>query len=556
MFGTFPVAQSVGVMLAHRLVLGAFKLGKGHLLTAEDVRHLQSLGVTTVVGARLGADELAENPASEALATLLAGANVVVRPTWSGRCNLHAAADGLLVLAEEPVIAANDLDESIAIGTLPPWSPVRKGQVIATVKIITCALRQALLEKCQQIFAHPPVRIAAWQPRRAALIVSRVAGQRSDPAEATAAVMQQRLAQLQGRLALRLICEHTGECLVRALRQARAAGCDLILISGGQGTKDRGDTVPAAILQAGGRLERFGIPVEPGNMLLLAWLDEVPVLVMPGCARSRRLNGLDWVLQRLAAGLPLERAAIARMGIGGLIRHVSETLPLPDSDAEKAPVAPARLHGAGGAETRAGAQVAILVLAAGCSRRMAGENKLLLPWGGVSLAQRATCTALASRASSVTVVTGHEAEAVAAQVRLPGATVVHNPDYLQGMASSLRCGIEALPGESAGVLVLLADMPLVDVACLDRLIDVFEGQSAIIVPVYQGQRGNPVLWPRRYFDEIRALKGDQGARHLLEQHADAVVTVEMTHDGVLKDIDSPQDRARLPGLGRFADPVV
>ena len=152
--------------------------------------------------------------------------------------------------------------------------------------------------------------------------------------------------------------------------------------------------------------------------------------------------------------------------------------------------------------------------------------------------------------------TGHEAEVVAAQVRLPGVTVVHNPDYLQGMASSLRCGIEALPGESAGVLVLLADMPLVDVACLDRLIDVFEGQSAIIVPVYQGQRGNPVLWPRRYFDEIRALKGDQGARHLLEQHADAVVTVEMTHDGVLKDIDSPQDRARLPGLGRFADPVV
>lgn len=208
----------------------------------------------------------------------------MVRPTQSGRCNLHAAADGLLVLAEEPVIAANDLDESIAIGTLPPWSPVHKGQVIATVKIITCALRQALLEKCQHIFAHPPVRIAAWQPRRAALIVSRVVGQRSDPAEATAAVMQQRLAQLQSRLALRLICEHTGECLVQALRQARAAGCDLILISGGQGTKDRGDTVPAAILQAGGRLERFGIPVEPGNMLLLAWLDEVPVLVMPGCA--------------------------------------------------------------------------------------------------------------------------------------------------------------------------------------------------------------------------------------------------------------------------------
>jgi molybdenum cofactor cytidylyltransferase len=190
--------------------------------------------------------------------------------------------------------------------------------------------------------------------------------------------------------------------------------------------------------------------------------------------------------------------------------------------------------------------VAGLVLAAGRSTRM-GHNKLLCTWRDAPLVVHAVDAALGAGLRPLCVVTGHEHEGVTAALGGRELARAHNPDFEQGMASSLRVGLEALGQGPDGVVVLLGDMPRVRAEHVARLLAAFElgGRSVICVPEHQGQRGNPVLWPRRDYAALRSLSGDRGGRDLLETAIGRVVRVAMPDDGVLIDVDSPQMLAAL-----------
>ncbi|KAB2936114.1 MAG: NTP transferase domain-containing protein, partial [Rhodocyclaceae bacterium] len=369
------------------------------------------------------------------------------------------------------------------------------------------------------------------------LILGELPGMKENVFRGTVTATRNRLEGLGSRLALVLRCRHEKSEYEAKLREARAAGCDLLLVAGATVTKDRLDTVPAAVTAVGGAVDHFGMPVEPGNMLLLAHIDAVPVLVLPGCARSRRSNGLDWVLQRLHAGLPLGRAEIMRMGVGGLIRSPLEPEDEEEGDVESVPSLPAGTP-----------NVAALVLAAGQSARMGGANKLFAEVGGVPMLLRAVNAALASKAASVTVVLGHEAERAEALLAGRKVNVVRNPDFAQGMSTSLRAGIAALPKEAEAAVVLLADMPRISAVQVDRVIDAFEAKRpAIVVPQRDGQRGNPILWPREFFVPMQAVSGDQGARSLLQEHAQRIRAVDMDDDAIHADVDTPDTLRALEG---------
>ena len=193
--------------------------------------------------------------------------------------------------------------------------------------------------------------------------------------------------------------------------------------------------------------------------------------------------------------------------------------------------------------------IAAIVLAAGRSTRMGAETKLLADLAGKPLVRHVVEAALASRARPVLVVTGHQAASIVAALAGLEVTVVDNPDYAVGLSSSLKAGIAAVPGGCAGALILLGDMPQITGAHLDRLIAAFAAEegAATIVPTYEGQRGNPVLWPRAYFAEMLQLDGDAGARRLLTAHADRVREIDLDTDAILADVDTPAALARLRG---------
>lgn len=533
-FGEFRCEEAEGVTLAHTLNLGAKTLKKGRVLTTDDIALLKQAGIAAVTGARMAEGDLDENAGAAAIAALLVGPNTETRRPYTGRCNVHASMRGVLRVDAERIDALNALDEAIAVGTLPDFALARPTQVLATVKIIPFAVTQELIERCRAIAAGGPLlRLAELQPRRAALILGELPGMKENVFRGTVTATRNRLEGLGSRLALVLRCRHASGEIAKCLREALAAGCDLLLVAGATVTKDRLDVVPAAVAAAGGAVEHFGMPVEPGNMLLLARIGAVPVLVLPGCARSRRSNGLDWVLQRLLAGLPLGRAEIMRMGVGGLIRSPLEPEDEEEGEVESVPAVPA------GAPN-----VAALVLAAGRSSRMGGANKLLAEVDGVPLVLRAVNAALASKAASVTVVLGHEAETVVALLAGCRVNLVRNPDYAQGMSTSLRCGLAALPAAAAAAVVLLADMPRISAVHVDRLIDAFDaGQPSILVPHRGGRRGNPILWPREFLAGMASVAGDQGARGLLDTHAARVRRLDFDDEAIFLDVDSPDDLA-------------
>ena len=191
--------------------------------------------------------------------------------------------------------------------------------------------------------------------------------------------------------------------------------------------------------------------------------------------------------------------------------------------------------------------VAAIVLAAGRSTRMGADNKLLCEVAGKPLLRHAVESALASTARPVLVVTGHQRSEVEAALTGLAVTMVANPAYASGLASSLKAGIGALPRQIGGALVALGDMPLLRPADLDCLIAAFvaaHGQ-AIIVPTHRGQRGNPVVWPAACFAEILALKGDVGARQLFAAHAEQIREVPLDAAAILADIDTPEALAQL-----------
>lgn len=195
-----------------------------------------------------------------------------------------------------------------------------------------------------------------------------------------------------------------------------------------------------------------------------------------------------------------------------------------------------------GEARRPGPRVGAVILAAGRSRRMGPKNKLLQEIDGVTMVARVAWSALASRARPVVVVTGHQKGAVRAALADAEVAFAHNPDFAEGLSTSLACGLDGLPAGVDGAVICLGDMPWVGAALIDRLIEAFDPAEgrAICVPTHRGKRGNPVLWAARYFDEMRQVSGDTGARHLIGVHGEAVCEVEWGDDAVLVDIDTPE----------------
>jgi molybdenum cofactor cytidylyltransferase len=282
------------------------------------------------------------------------------------------------------------------------------------------------------------------------------------------------------------------------------------------------------------------MPVDPGNLMLMGRIGETPVLGLPGCARSPKFNGFDLVLQRVLAGAPVKPQDVMRMGPGGLLKEIP-TRPLPRATRPEQEKAPARMP-----------RIAALVLAAGQSRRMGGPNKLLVEIDGKAMVAHVVDMLKTAKVFLITVVTGHQADQVRSALAGRDITFVHNARYGEGLSTTLGAGIAALPPEADGAIICLGDMPKLTAAAVDRLIAAYDPveNRSIIVPTSGGKRGNPVLWGKRYFAEMRAVSGDVGARHLIGEHQDQVAEVEIGDRGVLVDIDTKEALDALSAEGR------
>ncbi len=528
-FGPVPVREATGNILGHSLSVGSERFRKGRVLSAEDIAALEHAGHGSVYVARLDDSDVAEDEAARRIAVALAGPQTRTAAAFTGRANLYADTAGLVRIDTARLDALNELDEALTVATLADYEPVEAGQMLATVKIIPFAAPRTVIESGENLLRDGPplVRVMPFQPQEFGLVLTRVDGSKDSVLAKTEQAVVQRLAQFGSRIKAQRTVAHDETAVADAISALRAAGCAPILVFGASATVDRHDVVPAGLTRAGGKVLHFGMPVDPGNLLMLGEHDDVCVIGVPGCARSPKLNGFDWVLQRLCAGIAIGRRDIMRMGGGGLLKEIPSR-PMPRDQDPRAATAPRR------------PKIGALILAAGLSSRFGDGHKLLADLEGKPVLRHTVEHVLASSARPALLVTGHRAEAVR-DAAGPGIEIVHNPAYGEGLASSLRAGLSALPQGLDGVLVCLGDMPDVSTATYEALIAAFnpvEGR-AICLPVIGGKRGNPTLWGLQFLPDLLRLEGDSGARSLFGPHAEWICEVPVDDPGILHDYDTP-----------------
>ncbi len=337
-FGEVPLSAAEGALLAHSVTLGGQRVAKGTRLTPDLIASARAEGLATLWIAQPGEDDVPEAEAARRIGAALAGPGIEARSPVHGRVNLHAAHPGLFLV--QNVAEANHLSDSIGIATLPPFSPVAQGALLATVKVIPFAVPRSMLEGV--LATSPQLRVLGWRKGvTAAILLTRLPQGQAAKAEGKA--LQVTAARLQA-LGIDARAEagipHAVQPLATALQ---AASEPLILIAGAAATADAADVIPAAIRAAGGEVLRVvipaairaaggevlrvGMPVDPGNLLVLGRRGEQTLIGLPGCARSPQRNGLDLVLERWAAGLDMSAETIAGMGIGGLLEGSGAAVP-------------------------------------------------------------------------------------------------------------------------------------------------------------------------------------------------------------------------------------
>jgi molybdenum cofactor cytidylyltransferase len=523
-FGPVATAEATGAWLAHSLLLpGGRKIRKGAQLASQDIAAILEAGIASVIVARSDPGDLHEDAAAGEIAAALAGRGIRADVASTGRVNLFAEAAGVFRADRAAVDRLNGVDPGITLATLPDLQAVSAGRMVATVKIIPYAVAGAAVAAARAAAADA-LAVASYRPHRVGVVQTLLPSLKPSAMDKTLRVLAGRLAASGSTIAEELRVAHEETAIAGALGRILPA-CDLAIVFGASAISDVGDAVPAGIRLAGGRIERFGMPVDPGNLLLLAQIRGKPVIGAPGCARSPAENGFDWVLQRLIAGVPVHAADIAAMGVGGLLMEIgARGLPREAASAPK---------------------FAAVILAAGSSRRM-GANKLLARLGGKALARHVGEAAAASGVAQTIVVTGHERERIEAALSGLPARFAHNAGHASGMASSLKAGVAALGPGISGALVLLGDMPGITPDMIDRMLAAAGDGTRIVVATHHGRRGNPVFWPRRFFGEIAALTGDEGARALIGEHGDAVVTVELG-EAAGRDIDTREELEKAGG---------
>ncbi|KAF0170575.1 MAG: molybdenum cofactor cytidylyltransferase [Rhodobacteraceae bacterium] len=320
-FGPVALDRAEGAVLAHSVMLAQGRLRKGQVLAAADLGLLRAAGVAQVVVARLGPGDVAEDDAAAALARALVpqdGWGLMRSEAFTGRVNLNAVGPGVVEVDAAAVLALNRVDPAITLATLAPMTRVQAGTLVGTVKIIAYGVEAAALAQACEA-ARGALRVRPVVMTQASLILTEVPGQDPKLSAKGKRAVESRLRALGMRLAAVEVVAHDEAAIAQAL--ARADG-DMVLILTGSATSDLYDTAPQALRAAGGAVARFGMPVDPGNLLFLGNLAGRPVVGLPGCARSPALNGADWVLERLACGLQVSSDNIAAMGVGGLLKEI------------------------------------------------------------------------------------------------------------------------------------------------------------------------------------------------------------------------------------------
>ncbi len=331
-FGNVPIDEAVGAILAHKLYDNNAKMvfNKGHILDANDIDTLRQHGLETVTVTQLGVSDLHEDPAAERIGNAVSGKNVAIRAPGVGRANLTAGKRGVLHVNVPALELVNNIYDGITIATLREYTLVDEGDMIALVKVVPFGVPTARVVDIEQIAnaTSAILRVEPLEEKTVALIISGTESTRERLMRSFIDPVRSRIEGWGSQLLEPVFVLHNEADIATAIQNH--AHADMIIVASMSAIIDRDDVVPTALTQAGGSITLHGVPVDPGTLLMMGYLDDVPVIGAPGCIKSPKTNVIDWILPRLLTGERITRANLVSMGHGGLLKDIPDR-PMPRS---------------------------------------------------------------------------------------------------------------------------------------------------------------------------------------------------------------------------------
>ncbi len=317
-----PIEEALGAILVHNVVGadGRKALSKGHLLRVEDINPLRALDKETVYVAVLEPGDVREDDAATRLSKLVAGNGIDFGKPSTGRVNFYASLRGFLIVNRDLLRKFNQLP-GVTLATIPPYAPVTPKKMVATLKTIGLALPETTLRQAEKLIqaGGAVFSLAAVSNRKVALILTGSENGRARVREIFAPPIRARVEELGAQVSTEEFVAEEEDAIARAIKAALDAGAQMVVLAGETSIMDAQDITPRGIALAGGTVELYGAPVEPGNLLLLAYCGAVPVVGAPGCVKSRETNVVDLILPRLVAGDHVSRDDVIDLAAGGLL---------------------------------------------------------------------------------------------------------------------------------------------------------------------------------------------------------------------------------------------
>lgn len=334
-FEAVLISHAEGHILGHNVADGNGRrvLRKGRRITGQDIDLLRTLGHETVYVALLGAGDVDEDTAAGRIAHQVAGEGIRLSQAATGRANLFAGLMGVIQMDVAHLLRLNQLP-GVTLATLPQHAVAAKGRIMATLKVIPYALPEEVVCQAEEIASLPLISLKPLAPKRVGLILSGSSAVELRVTRSFESSLSARVSQLNSTVDLvryvPLETEADELRLATAIGDMIAEGMALIILAGETAIMDRHDISPRAVERAGGQIACFGAPVDPGNLLMLAYIGLVPILGAPGCVRSPKTNIIDLILPRLLVGEKVTQQDVVELAVGGLLEDVPER-PLPRS---------------------------------------------------------------------------------------------------------------------------------------------------------------------------------------------------------------------------------
>ena len=523
--------ESKGSILAQSYNLSERKLSKGTRVSEAIVELLNKENIKTILCAVPHENDMDEDAAAEAISNAIDRNRLYAEEASTGRVNFRTPALGVVRYNRELIKKINLVDESIAFSIVEHNQLLAKNDLIATLKIIPFFVSKIYVEQVVTLLSKYEIfKIHRLEEKKVEFIQTYYDWQKRSVFKATSNVTRNRLDALGCLLEKETLIPHDHESLCSEIKSSLDSGAQVLLISGASAITDRSDYIPKAILSVGGEIIQYGLAVDPGNLLLIGQIGGTTVIGMPGCARSPKLNGFDWVLQLLMANIPITKEELADMGAGGLLMEIASR-PLPRALSKSVNKREKRIMG--------------VILAAGNSTRMGKDNKLLRNVGEASLIRNTVVEMLKSDLDSCSIVLGYQSDKVAEVIKDLNINLILNPLWQEGQASSLKAALNTLDDTYSDLLIMLGDMPGVKTRHINKVIEEHlltnNRKSKITIPSFNGRKGNPVIWGRSFFPDLSNIEGDLGGRALFSQHPAAINLLDVDDSAFVTDADTPED---------------